>query len=134
MMLSVFADESGTMPKSDGDEIFVGAAFAIPSSRDVGKLPRRRSNLDWTLRLLRQLGARPSCLYLRPYPGFGDAVDRRYDILSAMALVARQRTGSKFEAADYRAVVWNVTPMVTERPNGPHMDQWEHEHGLVVPR
>lgn len=278
MKLSLFADESGTMPKRDGDELFVGAAFAIPESSDVDKLPRKRSNLDWTLRLLRQLGARPACLYLRPYPGFGDAVDRRYDLLSAMALVARQRTGvnamfvgpegvptantvwsvpvnsavmlavqdsfhfydpppssvsvyfdaktlskesralveyktrnigasirdsaskvlqrgdaddypgfhamaanaltpdtisiewehdsgfsgppggmhlvdslasgarralldegsapliARFEKEDYHGVILNVTPMVTERPNGPHIDEWEREHGLIIPR
>ena len=95
VVLQVFGDESGAgpIPVADSDDVFVAAAVAITDHSRLAAVPLRRSNPQFTARWLVHVGAIPSCAYVLPVPGFGDALARRIARLSTLALSAQRVTG-----------------------------------------
>jgi len=94
-VLQVFGDESGTMPVADLDDVFVAAAVAITDPSVLTALPLRRSNPEFTAKLLVRADALLSCAYVLPCPGYGAALTRRIEQLSMLALSTERMTGEK---------------------------------------
>src|SRR5262249_9013004 len=76
----------------DDDEVFVAATFVCLDVPPI-TLPIRRSNPVWTVRHLQEMSAYPSCVFVKPTPGYGAAWQTKLELMDTMARAQRLITG-----------------------------------------
>lgn len=76
--VDIFADEGGHAPVSDGDEVLVVSAFAVPGGT-ISSLPVKRHVLEATVRHLQYFGAVLATCMVKPTPGYGAALAKKVE-------------------------------------------------------
>jgi len=93
-VIYIFADEAGTMPKSDDDGIFVTSAIAFldqPPSVPTSAKARNRSQFA---EVMVKQGGHPAGSLLVPYDGYKRDITDKLDQWEVMALVTHETTGT----------------------------------------
>lgn len=91
----VYGDESGTMPKRDADEPFVGATVAF-LGEDPTEIPEG-SGARWLASAIKELGGIAFFGYVQPRPGYEAALATRHSKMDTMARMQRLITGDNSE-------------------------------------
>ena len=110
--LYVFGDESGTMPVSDNDKLFVAATVAVLKEPTliVGS-----DNDEKMVEIFGNLNILPFAAIVKPFPGYGAALKAKHDKIHVMARATRLLTGANVtyldektlaEGFDLRNTVW----------------------------
>jgi hypothetical protein len=89
--LSIFGDESGTLPLHEEDGAFVCATVATQGR--PRRLEERSKNYRWLIEKLQQYSAHPFVAYIRPLPGYGLAVKSKLEKMDTMARSKKLLTG-----------------------------------------
>lgn len=88
--LHVYCDESGNKPTQDGDEIFIAGAVTFGGNGGRGEVPvppgrhARHSPRSEAVRWLAKVKAYPVAKMFKPYPGFGEDLARKLNIVRWM--------------------------------------------------
>lgn len=91
-ILKIYGDESGTMPISDNDGVFVAATVStIDSSPDLKEIDGR---IKWLAERLKHLSATPFIIYVKPFAGYERAIKSKMEKMSIMARMTRLMTGA----------------------------------------
>ena len=95
-ILRIFADEAGTMPVKEGSEPFVAAAFsvfsrvpAISNSEGLGRMRKHQ-----LVNSLVDNKAIPHVSVIRPFPGYGSALEGKLAQWETMGRTTRLMTGA----------------------------------------
>lgn len=122
MRIAVYGDESGTMPITDDDEVFLAAACAVPDGVPEG-LPLRRSRPRQLAAHLQDAGAAPMVAYIRPGPGYSATLSGKLDRMNTMARATRLRTGANTgfvpdQGLEPRNMAWTYATLMAVATSG----------------
>lgn len=90
--VTIFGDESGTMPEDDGDRPFCVAALATVAQPPL--VQARSGHRGDVLRACASVGCVPQVVYVRATPGYGRKLRAKTSKMSTMARASRLMTGS----------------------------------------
>lgn len=111
--LYIFGDESGTMPIDDLDKPFVAATVSVLGDPPV--LVRGSDDDQKMAEIFAKLNIVPFAAVVKPYPGYGNDLNAKYDKINVMARATRLTTGASApylddrelrEGFDLRNTVW----------------------------
>ncbi len=102
-VLKIFADESGTMPIKNDDEIFVVASIATTTkmSNFSNKIIGER---DWLAQELKSKKVYPSVVYVSPHLGFQKKLENKINKMKLMARTTKLMTGANAKYISNRNV------------------------------
>lgn len=112
LTLRIYADEAGTMPIHDDDEVFIVAAFAVLGDDPIPRVPGRLG-IQKTARLLRSIAAYAGCWYVKPCPGYESAVRAKFTAMDTMGR-ARALVSGRQECTGLGLRNWVWTLAMTE--------------------
>jgi hypothetical protein len=90
--LSIFCDESGTMPVDDAHGVFCVAVLATQTS--AIKLEERSGHIKDISATLKELKCLPQVVFVKPRDGYGDLLRSKMSKMNTMARASRLVTGS----------------------------------------
>ena len=106
--LTIFGDESGTMPAEDGDPPFCAATLATVN--EPPKLSQRSGHRRDVLQACVEWNSVPQVVGICPRPGYGERLRSKTSKMSTMARASRLMTGSHAYLPDQgynpRNLVW----------------------------
>ena len=111
-ILYIFSDESGTMPREDGDDPFVTATIGF-----LDKLPSfvpGSNDNDTLANILKSQKALPVITFVRPFPNYGNLLKNRYEKFEIMARAKCLLEGKTIQYPDKNEInicndVWQQT-------------------------
>jgi hypothetical protein len=106
--LSIFCDESGTMPVDDVTSTFCVAVFATQAS--AIRLEERSGHIENIAVKLKELEVLPQVVFVKPRDGYGDLLRSKMSKMNTMARASRLITGSHEylpgSAYNIRNLIW----------------------------
>lgn len=90
--LYIYFDESGTMPISDGDEAFIGAALGFFKEKPT--LDSYNGHREWLAETLSSRASIVTAAFVKPYPGFSVELERRLRGINSQGKRTQRTTGA----------------------------------------
>ena len=90
-LLRIFGDEAGTMPQDDDGDVFTAATVA--TLNEVPQIEQTNGHVPWLIEQLRTWNVVPCVGFLKPRPGYGQAIQQKMQKIDTMARVTRLMTG-----------------------------------------
>ena len=100
--LYIFGDESGTMPVNDNDKLFVAATVAILNNKPA--YIKGSNDNNKVVDIFKDLDIMPFAAIVKPFPGYGKAVEYKYEKMNVMARATRLVTGANAKYLDKKVL------------------------------
>lgn len=106
--LSIFCDESGTMPVDDTAGVFCVAV--LTTQRSTVRLEKRRGHMRTIAAKLKELECLPQVVFVKPRDGYGNLLQSKMSKMNTMARAVRLIRGSHeylpVSAHNSRNLIW----------------------------
>ncbi len=108
--LRIYADEAGTMPLKDDDQVFVVAAVSLIGSHPDAEAHVGRA--EWVHSRLKHIKATPHCCYVQPGPGYAELISSKFEKMDLMARTTCLLNGANTEylpsrgGLPFRNTIW----------------------------
>jgi len=100
--LYIFGDESGTMPVNDNDKPFVAATVAVLNNNPAYIKGSNDNNI--LVDIFKNLDIMPFAAIVKPFSGYGKAMEHKYEKMNVMARATRLITGANAKYLDKKVL------------------------------